>query len=93
MKPKPNSYENWAVEHILDYWILQDEFHNKQSICLYEQLFKTYKKDKTLSKTLKEGLEMLYAERKQIAIRKTHIGSQANIRVLRWRGNGIIKQG
>ena len=78
---KVEPYENWAMAHILEFWVMQDEFNNSQSIKLYEEL---YKKEKGLRKILGESLELLYAERKEIAFRKAHFGSEAGGRVLRW---------
>ena len=84
---KLSEFEKWAITHPYDYWAMQDEHINKQDIKLYEGIYK----NKTTKGLAKEGLELLYVERKQIAVRKTDIGSQAGSRVLRWRGEGITQ--
>lgn len=89
---KMDSYEKMALVHIKTFWVLQDQFFNIQSIELYENLYKKCKNNKQIKKILMEGLELLYAERKQIKHRKADLRSKASVRVLRWSGTGTTKQ-
>jgi len=70
------------------FWAKQDEHRNKLDIEMYEKLWKDKARitDKGLRDKLVAGLEMLYAERKEIAVRKAHFGAQAGKILLGWGG-------
>jgi hypothetical protein len=78
------------MKNLFNMWLTQDSLINKQDIKLYEGFYRRFK-DPKLKKLAKAGLELLYAERKSLALRKTNLGSQAGIRVLRWRGEGTAQ--
>jgi hypothetical protein len=81
---KMSNFEAWAIEHPYEYWSMRDKHINEADVRLYENLWRD-KKNKNL---VKQGLELLYVERKEITSRKTHHGSKAGGCVLRWRGEG-----
>lgn len=76
-----------SIQRPYSFWNDQDEYINKKDIELYEKMWRDKKITMKLTRDLiKDGLELLYAERKQIAIRKAALRSQTPEHVIGWGG-------